>query len=389
MKLHVLAIPHTVTSKEYLSCAFTQKVLKFCQMMKPHYEIIHYGHQRSEVDCHEHVTVMTDEVLLKTYGSYNWKKDFFRHSIDDLAHKTFNINAHYELTKRVVPGDAILCFWGKGVEKSVEGLDNHCFIIEPGIGYAARDTFAPFKVFESYSHMHVIYGALGVTKGNRYDAVIPNYFDLADFEYNEEKSDYFLFLSRVTHTKGLETAIEVTRKSGDKLIIAGQGDIKNLGYTRTPKHVEYAGFADVEKRKKLLRDAKALFLPTLYIEPFGGVTIEAMLSGTPVITTDWGAFTENNIHGVTGFRCRNEEEFLWATKNINKISSKACRDWAENNFSMERVAKLYCNYFMSLKNNFVSQEQTGDTIQFDNDVIDGFNWLNRFYPTEKPFTGKV
>ena len=51
MKLHVLAIPHTVTSKEYLSCAFTQKVLKFCKMMNPHYEIIHYGHEKSDVIC--------------------------------------------------------------------------------------------------------------------------------------------------------------------------------------------------------------------------------------------------------------------------------------------------------------------------------------------------
>ena len=41
MKLHALGIPHTVTSKEYLSCAFTQKVLKFCDMMKDEYEIIH------------------------------------------------------------------------------------------------------------------------------------------------------------------------------------------------------------------------------------------------------------------------------------------------------------------------------------------------------------
>ena len=74
MKLHALGIPHTVTSKEYLSCAFTQKVLKFCDMMKDEYEIIHYGHEDSEVNCTEHVTVTTNQDFLEAYGSYDWKK---------------------------------------------------------------------------------------------------------------------------------------------------------------------------------------------------------------------------------------------------------------------------------------------------------------------------
>ena len=129
MKLHALSIPHTVTSKEYLSCAFTQKVLKFCDMMNSDFEIIHYGHEDSEVECAEHVTVTTNEDLSKAYGTYDWKKEFFRHSTDDYAHQAFYQKAEIELNKRVEEGDAILCFWGNGHQVIAEKFQEKCFIL--------------------------------------------------------------------------------------------------------------------------------------------------------------------------------------------------------------------------------------------------------------------
>ena len=376
MRFHILGLPHTVTSKEYNACAYTQKVYKFGKMMTARgHEVIHYGHEESDLPCTEHVTVITNDDLKIAYGNYDWRKNFFKFDINDHAYQTFYANAIREVGKRKQKNDFILPFWGAGVRPVCDAHPD-IITVEPGIGYAGGH-WARFKIFESYAIYHAYYGleSVGTCKQDWYDTVIPNYFDPEDFTFNDKKDDYFLFLGRVYEGKGVNIAVQATEAIGAKLIIAGQNSLKQMGYTETPAHVTELGYADVETRRKLMANAKAAFVASLYTEPFGGVQVECLFSGTPTITTNWGSFTENNIHGVTGYRCTTFEHFTWAAKNIGNIKPQACRDFALNNFSLDVVAQKYEEYFQSVLNVY-----NGNGWYEKNDTRTELNWLNKYIP---------
>jgi glycosyltransferase involved in cell wall biosynthesis len=380
-RFHILGIPHTISVPEYNVCAFTQKIVRLCALLRQrgHY-VIHYGHEDSRVECDEHVTVTTRSDLAIAYGDHDWRVSGFPpFQPGDHAYRTFFANAAEAVTRRKERHDFLLCMFGAG-HKPVADAHTDMIVCEPGIGYAGGH-FAPFKVFESYAILHAYLGLKAVAEMSNamwYDAVIPNYFDLADFEYSAEKEDYFLYLGRVGPGKGVHIAMQIVEAVGGKLIVAGPGRLEALG-TRTGRpvseYVEHVGIADVETRKKLMAKAKAMILPSTFVEPFCGVQVESMLSGTPIITTDWGAFAEYNIHGVTGYRCRTFEQFLWAAKNIGNITPATCREWAANNFSIERVGRMYDEYFYGVHNVF-----DGAGWYEPNPARRELDWLKKIWP---------
>lgn len=393
-RFHLLGLPHIPTNKtDALACAYTQKVIKMAKMLESlGHTVFFYGVETSDVECDEFIQVSTMDVIRRTYGGYDWKKECFRHSIGDEAYQTFNKNAIEEIRKRMSPTDYLLIPWG-GDRPVYDELatsdpkdDSKLFMaIEMGIGY--EGTFSHLRVFESYAWLHHVIGIQagldghGDCNGEGYDVVIPNYFDKGDFEFCDDKDDYFFFLGRVISRKGVLIAKHVCETIGAKLLVAGQdgkeaiNGVQIMDILKASPNVEYVGFADLEKRKQLLKKAKALFVPTVYIGPFEGVSIEAGFSGTPVITTDFGAFTENIIHGVTGYRCRTIDHFVWAAKNIGNIRPRDCYEFATRNFSLERVRLMYEEYF-----NMLMDFKTGQGWYELHNNRKELDWLNRYYP---------
>jgi glycosyltransferase involved in cell wall biosynthesis len=126
------------------------------------------------------------------------------------------------------------------------------------------------------------------------------------------------------------------------VITAGQGECRVKG-------AQHLGVVRGDVKANLLARAKALICPTTYIEPFGGVAVEAQLSGTPVICTDFGAFTETVKQNYSGFRCRNLRELLQAADDVKNLDSLAIQSRAQYKFSLRNVAPQWKRWYDQLQ----------------------------------------
>jgi glycosyltransferase involved in cell wall biosynthesis len=346
MVFHCLSVPYSPTRKDISLCAFVQKVYKFCdEMVKRGHTVYHYGHEDSIVNCTEHINVINNDILKRSYGNLNdWKTKGFNQEVDTEAVKIFNENCFLELNKRIKSNNEfILCWFGFAHEPCVKHFYNKAIVVEPSIGYDSM--FAPIKMFETHSQMHKMHGysKRNIEIGSEY--VIYPGFDPDDFEYSDQKSDTALFLGRVIEDKGAKLVYDICNDVGQDIIFAGP-NILNLKDT---KYCKFIGFIDPTERKKLLSASKFLFAPSLFIEPCNWAVIEAQFSGTPAITTNFGGFTETVSQGETGLRCSNLNDIIYAIQNINKlINSKNCYNHAMSRFTIKHQCDYYEYLFKSL-----------------------------------------
>ena len=336
MKIHQIALPHIPVNEEYVACAYQQKILKFAKMMTQRgHSVVTYAPSGSEVEGE----------LVETHDprgvNEDYKTKFFDIEWDANGPDFAPANAAVieALRDRVEPYDLICVIGGVCQQPIAQAFPNN-FVVEHGIGY--RGVFANYKVFESYAWKHWVYGSIQNDNVKFYDTVIPNYFDLKDFPAGGGRGDYFLFVGRLIDRKGWRIAVDATERLGAKLIMAGQtgGELPEL-----PDHVTHVGHVNAKERAELMGNALATFVPTTYIEPFGGVAVESMLCGTPVVATDAGAFVETVVPGVTGFRANLLSEFVQAAVAATSLNRETVRNVAVSRYSLNAVAPLYENYF--------------------------------------------
>ena len=384
MRFHILGIPHTQTRKEQATCAYTQKIYKLCKILYDQgHTVYHYGTEGSNPSCTEQINTISEEEHNAKFGD-QWKTS---HSFDitDEHHQKWYNECAKQIRSRLERKDFVLCMWGLGVKKVLElipELYEKAIVVEPGIGYHLESGLGPevHKVYESYNWMAYNYGRLchppeGANEGyvpRNYDCVIPNYWDPEDFIFSKEKDDYFLFFGRVIERKGTYVAMEACEAANVKLIVAGQGNEEHHNL-QDNQNIEYIGFVDNQKRAELMSRAKAVFVPTQYFEPFGGVAVEAQMCGTPVICSDFGVFNETVLHGITGYRCRTLDQYVWAINNVHKLDPYVISNWAINNFSLTKVGEMYEEYFSML------YQMWNEGWYARRKEING-EWLKKIYP---------
>lgn len=354
--LHILPNPWGITDSRYRTDAFNIAVHKFIKNMGSYgYDMVHYGHESSNVECENVPIVMNSEFPPPSDLGYM----FLPESNTHLNH-IFPERTKEQLKKRIHPNDIVLSFYGYAHKETTDSLKN-VYVVEPSIGYNVETIYSNYRAFVSYAWMHYFYGTRTMLmEPSWYDEVIYNAITPEEFDHTLDREDYFLFIGRMIKHKGIDLAIQVTEKLGKKLVICSSGRLTEIGYEKKPPHVIEYGYAGCEERMRLLSKAKCLMAPTYYIEPFGNVVAEAAMSGTPVLSTDWGGFAENVNHGVTGFRCRDFNSFLRAAEKLDTIRPEVCREWAIDNFSETVVHKKFDAWFQKiLRNDFYYDEKSG------------------------------
>jgi glycosyltransferase involved in cell wall biosynthesis len=201
--------------------------------------------------------------------------------------------------------------------------------------------------------------AMARWSGIRVSHVIHHGIDVDEIAEGDGKGDdrgpYLLFLGRMSPTKGVADAIDIARATDSRLMIASKvSDPDELRYfereiaPRCVDGIEYVGEVGGAEKYQLIGGATALLNPIRWPEPFGLVMIEALATGTPVITTPHGAAPEIVVHGKNGLVCADDAALVDAVRAVERIDRRYCRSDVARRFSTALMVRRHVDAYRQL-----------------------------------------
>ena len=190
--------------------------------------------------------------------------------------------------------------------------------------------------------------------GLPYLATVYNGIDLSNLTFRETPGDKLVHYGRIHNDKGTHLAVEVAKKCGMDLIIAGI--IQDQAYFDdlikphlNLSSIQFIGPVDPVQRDALLKEAYAVIHLNLIPERFGLVMAESMAAGVPVIAMDLGSCREVVADKKTGYLVNNVDEAVQAVGRIDCIDRNMCRQRVEENFTIDTMVagyeKVYAEIF--------------------------------------------
>lgn len=186
--------------------------------------------------------------------------------------------------------------------------------------------------------------------GLNYIHTVYNGIDTTVYRFQEQPSQppYLAFVGRLSPEKGPAGAIEIARKLGLPLKMAGKIDAVDRDYFNEQlkplidgEQIQYLGEVSHEEKIELLAGATVTLFPITWREPFGLVMIESMATGTPVVGMALGSVPEVIAHGKTGYICGSLEKMIESVPEAMKLDRKTCRDYVVSRFSVESMVDEY------------------------------------------------
>lgn len=218
-------------------------------------------------------------------------------------------------------------------------------------GPFTQDICSFYKTFKTSAH----YVAISQYQRHccpdlQYAGTVYNPIDINGWPFRDrdEKEDFLLAFGRLCADKGFHTAIEVAKRTGQKLVIAGAVQKPYRDYYETMikpqvdgEQIRYVGEVSLTEKLNLFSKAKAFLFPIQWPEPFGLVMIEAMAAGTPVLAFPEGSVPEVVADGVSGFIANNIDEMVDCLGKIDQIDPGACRQYVSEKFSVAKATDGY------------------------------------------------
>lgn len=179
-----------------------------------------------------------------------------------------------------------------------------------------------------------------------YAATIHHGVDPDAFTLGAGEGGYLLFLGRIHPDKGTATAIEVARRAGLPLLIAGVVHDAEYHRREVEPHldgdrVRYVGAVGPRERDRLLGSARALLHLIDFDEPFGLSVVESMMAGTPVVAYRRGSMPELVRPGTSGYLVADIPGAVDAVARVGAVDRTACRADAVTRFSSARMIDDY------------------------------------------------
>lgn len=381
IRLHLPAIPYTITRDEFSVCAFTGKTQRFSKIMgnHPDFEVYHYCVETSVSNATKDIILFTKEewqhyrilsvmFLKKEITSeeeaiaYLNDPKFIHNDLSNWDTPLFiEYNRRFKLklekNYRSERTDIVTIPLGHSYDRALNSMN--VVQIEIGVGYA--NSCKDFRVFESYAWMHRTMAVDNFKGTPNYWFVIPYTHDVSEFAFAKtptSKKPIIGFLGRVGYDKGCHVIVDIAKRFPEiEFVLCGPGD--SSPFLILP-NITHKLAIHGKERSDFLGSLTAMLAPTNYMEPFGASMIESQLCGTPVITVDNGGMVETVENFKSGLRCHTLADFCLGVQMAldNKFDRSYIRDRAVSLYDMNGVTGQYAYVFKSVLDIY-KQEENG------------------------------
>ena len=188
--------------------------------------------------------------------------------------------------------------------------------------------------------------------------IIGNGFKLENYTFQDSSKGPLAWVGRVAPEKGLEDAVYVANKLGEKInvwgVIEDESYALKIEQSFPQGTIDWMGFLSTNELQKELGKCRVLLNTPKWNEAYGNVIVEALACGVPVIAYKRGGPSEIIQHGETGYLADpdNKEALLFYLEIINKIKRRNCREWVVKNASADIFAHKVVNWLNKVINEY-------------------------------------